>query len=53
MSPNDPIKEEENAKAKVEAEPRPRMKEENLVRLCPRTSVIHTCYYSTINQRSL
>jgi hypothetical protein len=44
MSPNDPVKEEEKAKVKVEAEPSPGWEEENLVRLRPRTSLIHTCY---------
>jgi hypothetical protein len=43
MSPTGPVKEEEKAKANVEAEPSPKKEEETLVRLHPRTSVIHTC----------
>jgi hypothetical protein len=53
MSPTSPVEEEEKAEAEVEAEPRPEMEEENNGRLHPRTSVIHTCYYSTIKERSL
>jgi hypothetical protein len=36
MSPTDPVKEEEKAEAKVEAEPRPRREEENLVKDSPK-----------------
>jgi hypothetical protein len=54
MSPTDPVEEEEKAEAEVEAEPRPEKEEKKtLVRLRPRTSVIHTCYCSPVKQRSL
>jgi hypothetical protein len=53
MSPTDPVKEEEKAEAKVEAELRPKKEEKTLVRLRPRSSVIHTCYRSPVKQRSL
>jgi hypothetical protein len=52
MSPTDPVEEEEKVEAEVEVEPRPG-REETMVRLCPRTSVIHTCYRSPVKQRSL
>jgi hypothetical protein len=53
MSPTDPVKEEEKAEAKVEAELRPKKEEKTLVRLRPRSSVIHTFYRSPVKQRSL
>jgi hypothetical protein len=52
-SPTNPVKEEEKTEAGVEVEPRPEKQEENLGKLCPRTSVIHTCYCSPIKQRNL
>jgi hypothetical protein len=48
VSPTDLVKVKEKAEAKVEVEPRPKKKKEILVRLCPRTSVILTCYCSPI-----
>jgi hypothetical protein len=53
MGPIDPVEEEEKTKAEVEAESRPEKKKKTLVRLRPRTSVMHTCYCSPIKQRSL
>jgi hypothetical protein len=53
MGPTDPVEEEEKAEAEVEVEPRPEKEEKTLVRLSPRTSVIHTCYRSPFKQRSL
>jgi hypothetical protein len=51
MSPTNPVKEEEKADTEVVAEPRPVKK--TLVRLHPRTSVIHTSYRSPVKQRIL
>jgi hypothetical protein len=48
MSPTDPVKEEEKDEAEVEAEPRTEKEEENLGRLRPRTSEIHTCYHAVL-----
>jgi hypothetical protein len=52
MSPTDPVKEKEKVEVEVEAELRPK-KKKTLVRLFPRTSVIHTCYCSPVKQRSM
>jgi hypothetical protein len=43
IGPTDPVEYEEKAEAEVEAEPGLRRKNKTLVRLHPRTSVIHTC----------
>jgi hypothetical protein len=53
MSPIDPVEEEKKAEAEVEAESRPRREEENLGKVCSRTSVIHTYYHSPYKQRSM
>jgi hypothetical protein len=47
MSLTDPVEEEEKAEGEVKVEPRSEKEEENLGRLQPRTSVIHT-YYRTV-----
>jgi hypothetical protein len=48
ISPTDPVEEEEKAEAEIEAEPRFEKEEENLGRLRPRTSVIHTNYHAVL-----
>jgi hypothetical protein len=48
MSPTNLVEEEEKAEAKVEAEPRSKKEEENLGRLRPRTSAIHTYYHAVL-----
>jgi hypothetical protein len=48
MSPTNLVEEEEKAEAKVEVEPRSKKEEENLGRLHPRTSAIHTYYHAVL-----
>jgi hypothetical protein len=53
MGPTNPVEEEGKAETEVEENQGLRRMKKTLVRICPRTSVIQTCYHSPIKQRSM
>jgi hypothetical protein len=53
VSPTDPVEKEEKLRMRLRQNRGLKKKKKTLVRLRPRTSVIHTCYHSPVKHRSL